>query len=121
MHRVCGMYVGGLVVRCLHAGRSVYAACTGTSSLTVLRSAQCHTQQTTRIVRVCVCSNDPQTTTDDTCTTRRAIPPAAAALQRRATKNKHDTYVKTVPVSSLFTLNRYEIGVAYLGDEPRNQ
>ena len=57
---------------------------------------------------LCVCSNDPQTTTDDTCTTRRAIPPAAAALQRRATRNKRDACVKTVPVSSLFTLNRYE-------------
>ena len=38
MHRVCGMYVEGLVVRCLHAGRSVYAACT--SSLTVLEKSE---------------------------------------------------------------------------------
>ena len=156
MHRVCGMYVEGLVVRCLHAGRSVYAACT--SSLTVLekseyaqglwyvrrgvgcavfaRWTQCclrsmyqqpdgsplssmsHSTDHPHRQGLCVCSNDLQTIPDDTCTTRRAIPPAAAALQP-GTRVTPASRQFRFPVCLLST--DMKIGVAYLGDEPRNQ
>ena len=67
---------------------------------------------------LCVCSNDLQTIPDDTCTTRRAIPPAAAALQP-GTRVTPASRQFRFPVCLLST--DMKIGVAYLGDEPRNQ